>query len=139
MHGSVRRVASRVLQLPGGLQRHITYWLCYDSTPSGSAGSYFMRCHLMDRVGDRVLRESMALSGSLGSNERLTSVAFDLLTQAPTPIRPENLRYLAQDLLTRAAAEPSANYNELLTAVKSRAAALLDRLQKEDGPTSMNS
>ncbi len=135
----VRRVVSRVVQLAGGAQRHITYWLCYDSTPSGNAGTFFMRCYLTDRLGDRVLRESMALSGDLGDQERVVHMAFDLLTQSTTPVRPESLRYLAQDLCSRVAAQPSPDYSELLSAVKSSAAALLETLHKAERPAPLGS
>lgn len=134
MPSSVRRVVNRDLQLSGGLSQRIVYWLCHDSTPSGTAGTFYIKCHLTEKLGQRVVREAVAISGSLGESEELSVLTFDLLAAHEVPVRPENLSHLAQDLHQRAVSHPSPAYSDLFLATRAKAAAMASQLRRKRWP-----
>jgi hypothetical protein len=96
----IKAVVKREVSLPGGVRRHLTYWLCRESLISG-AGTYHITCHSLDRSRGKLVREKVSCSGDLGDDEAGAAFLFTVLTGVAIPIDPDLLHEVARDLLLR--------------------------------------
>lgn len=127
----IHAVVNREQPLPGGLRRHLTYWLCRDRLPSGIC-TYHIKCHSADRHAGRTVRESVVVSGDLGSDRTQANLVFTLLTSVDVPIAPQRLSSVTSELLWREemASRRRGDYEQLNLIARTSALNLLAKLEE---------